>query len=245
MLIGCVRPLNKGITPTRLFSLNREVDSINESKLKEIPETSKTFRAADAVSQPTKNLREEGAEKHPAFASMRFAKTLTLKIGAEVMLLWNVDVSRGLCNGSRGKVVGYTRDRYLGSRKKRSDQEAKWLSGTPLIPLVQFVAMDRPIPVECQTMEVNPTLRRTGARRIQIPLCLAWAITCHKSQGLTIDCCQMDLSGAFAEGQVYTALSRVRNMEGLELLRPLKMSDIKTDIEAADYYSTFEMNQLY
>jgi ATP-dependent exoDNAse (exonuclease V) alpha subunit len=64
----------------------------------------------------------------------------------------------------------------------------------------------------------------------QIPLIHAWAVTIHKAQGLTLDDVRVDLgSGAFAPGQVYVALSRVRTLDGLSFARPLRASDVRAD----------------
>ena len=64
----------------------------------------------------------------------------------------------------------------------------------------------------------------------QVPLVYAWAITIHKAQGLTLDDVRIDLvNGAFAPGQTYVALSRVRSIAGLSLARALRPSDLKTD----------------
>jgi hypothetical protein len=74
-----------------------------------------------------------------------------------------------------------------------------------------------------------------GAYR-QIPLIHAWAVTIHKAQGLTLDDVRIDLgSGAFAAGQVYVAISRVRSMSGLSLARPLRASDIQVDPMLLDF----------
>ena len=70
----------------------------------------------------------------------------------------------------------------------------------------------------------------------QIPLIHAWAVTIHKAQGLTLDDVRVDLgSGAFAPGQVYVALSRVRSMAGLSFARPLRPADIRVDPMLVDF----------
>jgi ATP-dependent exoDNAse (exonuclease V) alpha subunit len=75
----------------------------------------------------------------------------------------------------------------------------------------------------------------------QFPLSLGWAITIHKSQGMTLDNVVIDLgTGAFCEGQTYVALSRCRTLDGITLARPISMSDVKADQAVIDYLSSLE-----
>lgn len=120
---------------------------------------------------------------------------LTLKIGAEVMFIKN-DVSGRYVNGTRSIVVGF-------------DKKEGW-------PIVKTYSNDIIIanPEEWK-YEENGTVRATIT---QVPLRLAWAITIHKSQGMTLDAAEIDLGDAFEPGMGYVALSRVRSLNGLKLM---------------------------
>lgn len=120
------------------------------------------------------------------------AEQLVLKEGAEVMFVAN-NFAEGFVNGSRGLVIDFKQ-------------------GLPVVKLMNGRIVD----VELHTWSLNEdgTVR---AEIAQLPLRLAWAITIHKSQGMSLDAAEVDLSRAFTPGMGYVALSRVRSLDGLYL----------------------------
>ena len=120
---------------------------------------------------------------------------LRLKPGAEVMFVKNA-VDGSYVNGTRGMVTGFDRDEG-------------W-------PIVRTFDNDRitATPEDWQ-LEENGVIHATIS---QVPLRLAWAITIHKSQGMTLDAAEIDLGDAFEPGMGYVALSRVRRLDGLKLM---------------------------
>jgi ATP-dependent DNA helicase PIF1 len=121
-------------------------------------------------------------------------EVLKLKVGARVMLTRN-SPAQGFVNGSLGVVKGF-------------DPEATW-------PVVELLS-GKTVTVEPEMWSAEGDGASLAAIR-QVPLRLAWAITVHKSQGMSLDGAFIDLSGAFAYGQGYVALSRVRSLKGLFL----------------------------
>lgn len=120
-------------------------------------------------------------------------EVLELKPGAEVMFVAN-NFALGFVNGSRGKIVGFDGDK----------------------PKVELLSSGRVVVVEPHSW----TLSEDGRKRaevVQLPLRLAWAITIHKSQGMSLDAAEIDLSKSFTPGMGYVALSRVRSLDGLYL----------------------------
>jgi ATP-dependent DNA helicase PIF1 len=119
---------------------------------------------------------------------------LVLKRGASVMFVKN-NFEKGYVNGTLGTVSGFNEIGF---------PEVELLNGKTLVaePAIWKV-------------EENGKIR---AQTKQIPLRLAWAITVHKSQGMTLDAAQVDLSKSFEKGMGYVALSRVRSLEGLRVL---------------------------
>jgi ATP-dependent exoDNAse (exonuclease V) alpha subunit len=137
--------------------------------------------------------------------------TLGIKEDSRVMLLRNLDIDAGLINGSCGRI-------------KKLDSEG---------PIVEFDnGRVRQIGPETWDIEEGG---RTIASRKQIPLRLAWAITVHKSQSMTLSSAQMNLYNSFEAGQVYTALSRVKDPSGL-FLTGIRFEKIRANPKALAFY---------
>jgi hypothetical protein len=122
-------------------------------------------------------------------------ENLELKMGAVVMFVKN-NFKENYVNGTLGKVVGFDED-----------------SGFPIIETFKGDIIE----AKRERWEVEDSGGVIAAIS-QIPLRLAWAITVHKSQGMSLDCAEIDLSRTFEYGMGYVALSRVRSLSGLKLL---------------------------
>ena len=138
-------------------------------------------------------------------------EVLRLKIGAEVMCIKN-NFEEGYVNGSRGKVIGFVKE-----------------NGNPIIELYngKKISLDK---MDWAIEEDG----RIKASVSQIPLRLAWAITIHKSQGMSLDNAEIDLRSTFAYGMGYVALSRVRTLEGISLVG-FNMDAIRVDPKVLDF----------
>ncbi len=121
-------------------------------------------------------------------------EVLSLKLGARVMFTKN-DPSGRFVNGTTGVIAEFSKE-----------------TGTPIVKTTS----GRSIPAEPVEWNIQDG-GRILARIVQVPLRLAWAITVHKSQGMSLDSAHMDLSAAFEYGQGYVAISRVRTLKGLSL----------------------------
>ena len=127
--------------------------------------------------------------------SIMAPENLELKIGAKVMFVKN-NHEKGYLNGSLGTVLKYNKGDDL-----------------PVVKLLNGYE----ITAEYEDWRIDDESGKMLVSYQQIPLRLAWAITVHKSQGMTLDSAEMDLSKTFEKGQGYVALSRVKNLSGLKL----------------------------
>lgn len=132
-------------------------------------------------------------------------ENLELKTGAQVMFIKN-NYEVGYVNGTLGRVTGFTE------------------KGNPLVKTFDNDLIE----AKAETWAIEDESGKPLASFIQIPLRLAWAITVHKSQGMTLDKAMIDLSRAFEQGQGYVALSRLKDLSGLKL-RGLNQTALEVD----------------
>lgn len=180
----------QAIGMTHLFSHNADVDRLNEIELRKLAGESHIFQMETRGPRDLITTLQRGCLS---------PENLSLKIGARVMFTKN-DAQYLYANGTLGTVTGFSNDGLEGS---------EW-------PIVTTLA-GREIEVIPEDWKVEEG-GRILARITQVPLRLAWAMTVHKSQGMSLDAAHMDLSGAFEHGQGYVALSRVRTLAGLSLV---------------------------
>lgn len=205
-------PANEGWI--RLTTHNYMAQRYNETQLGMLTSDLKIFTA-----EVEKNFPESS---YPADFQ------LSLKVGAQVMFLKNDPSPEHLYyNGRIGTVTSIVGKEIMvhcpGDAKAISVPRLEWEN-------TRYV-------IDEDTKEIKEEV--DGVFR-QYPLRLAWAITVHKSQGLTFDHAVLDINDAFAHGQVYVALSRCRSLEGLVLARPLQITSLKND-ELVDAFINREL----
>ena len=200
--------VKRDIVPTILYTHNAQVDSINQTRLKRLIDVNKhseVYKLEKKV-DPT----YFGTVIIPS----NLVENLTLTVGAQVMLTINIDVINGLANGSRGVVTGFTEDTRL--------------------PIVKFLSQTQSKTVQYYTNIIEEKGKFCYSYS-QVPLKLAWAITVHKSQGMTLDLVETDLSRVFEYGQAYVCLSRIKSLEGL-YIKDIDYKRIKCHPKALEYY---------
>ncbi len=199
-----------------LTTHNYKAKQINEAKLKALPGKERRY-TANVTGNFTENIYPTDYD-------------LVLKKGAQVMFVKNDPGHEKLYyNGKIGTVVGLSDDWV----KVKCQGEDEPIVVEPLVWQKMKYTLDE------ETKEIK---EKEEGRFIQLPLKTAWAITIHKSQGLTFEKAIIDSEAAFAHGQVYVALSRCRTLEGLVLKTPVRYSSIKTDETIDEYSRGFETN---
>ncbi|MBQ3834561.1 MAG: AAA family ATPase [Elusimicrobia bacterium] len=216
---GCDRKFDKSQFPITLTTTNRLADFYNNKYLNMIHGVEYTFTAV------TENIENVNLSSFPAEYELK------LKVGARIMML-NNDSNKRWVNGTLGTVEEInlfpgTKDQYLIYVRLQNGK----------IEVVDQFRWD------ISRYKWNSKKQTIETEKIgsfaQYPLRLAWAITIHKSQGKTFNNIIIDLGydGAFAPGQLYVALSRCTEIEGIALKSSVSMSDIIVDPRVAELYA--------
>ena len=204
------------IVPTKLFNFTVDVDKTNAAELAKLP--------GPCVSTLARDSRRVNMSTNPP-------ENLHLKIGAQVMLVKNLDVQKGLVNGSRGVVVGFSAvtdvpphvesdpladlTRAMERISVRDDVQQEVAKGLSVRPIVRFNGVEQEQTMGPCDFEFDSDNAQSRKVRRQIPLTLAWALSIHKSQGMSISNLEVTCDRAWEAGQVYVALSRGRTLQGL------------------------------
>jgi ATP-dependent exoDNAse (exonuclease V) alpha subunit len=183
-------PLQQDIQPTKLYTHNVHVDSENVQELEKIIDQQEVFNMETTGHEVLVDILKK---------SCLAQEKLILKVGAEVMYIKN-NFEQNYVNGTRGKVVGFSEG--FQSRDK--------------MPIVRLYN-GKTVYTNYETWEIEEN-GKVKASLKALPLRLAWAITIHKSQGMSLDHAQIDLSNTFSYGMGYVALSRVRTLSGITLV---------------------------
>lgn len=184
----------------KLFAHKGDVRQENLRQLAVLPGEEFVFESIDAG--------DDGYMRTVVDHSCPCERTLKLKVGAQVLLLANLDMTRGLVNGLRGQVVNLIHP----TAAPTGDP----VPGSVAVVIVKF-SNGVEMPMKPYTWTVKyPDGRK--ASRSQLPLALCYAISIHKSQGMTLDAVEIHLAKVFEKGMAYVALSRARRLEDIRLL---------------------------
>ncbi|MGB9764455.1 MAG: AAA family ATPase [Candidatus Saccharicenans sp.] len=236
-LLNAIR--NRSVTEEQLAQLNArcQPDFVPEKDVFYVTLTS-TNEAADKINEEHLNKLKGKVHRYEGLVeggfdrgSLPTAELLSLKEGAQVMLLNNDPYGRWV-NGSIGRVE------EIYQVPEKADIIMVRLQNDCLVGV-------EPHQWELFHFEFNPKKNKIQSKVVgtftQYPLRLSWAVTIHKSQGKTFDRLIVDIGrGTFAHGQVYVALSRGTNFDGLVLKRPIKKSHILMDYRVVRFLTQFQ-----
>lgn len=196
------------------------VDYINQQKLEELPDETVMFEGVVTGEFPENSLPTP--------------KELELKCGAQILFIRN-DKEHRWVNGTLGIIIGFDINEGRETIYVHTDDEEDVIVEREVWSNVKYTFNEQEKKIEEHEIGTYT----------QFPLRLAWAITVHKSQGLTFKHVKIDFTGgAFAGGQTYVALSRCTSLEGISLKEPLRRSDIFVRPEVVQFSRQYNDNQL-
>lgn len=225
----CVVDLRKpepyGIEPTRLYPTRSNAERHNQQSMKKINVPWEVFPASDSGDQYALQTLDKNCTA-PA--------SLSLKSGAQVILLKNIDVKEGLVNGARGVIDSFRKAKTADLKQRGQGRTREDLQyGVEHWPVVRFANGSTRLIMSEKWSTTSGG--KEIAKRLQVPLAPAWALSIHKAQGMTLDRVTVSLENIFEDGQAYVALSRVTGLGGLRL-SSFKKSCIKASPAVVQFY---------
>lgn len=192
-----------------LTTHNYKADELNKTELGKIKAKSFVFKAEVKGDFP--------AHIYP------IEEQLELKLGAQIMFVKNdISAEKNYYNGKMGFISAISERELV----VHFPEESK------TIEVEKYEWENIKYKVDSNSGEIQ---EETIGTFVQYPIKLAWAVTVHKSQGLTFEKAILDISEAFAAGQAYVALSRLRSLRGLVLLKPIQLNSLTTDWQVVNY----------
>ena len=205
-------------TKSKAFEINSYfINNIRDKKYiykRTYKESSENLNKIEKIKLDLMSETEKESEYNYIKESTLTEENLLLKKGAYVMCIANLDLGLGIANGTTGIVLDFTPEK---------------------LPIVQFDKHKIVIGKKEWKSENVP-----GISVFQIPLILAWGITIHKAQGLTLDKAIVDIGkDLFEAGQMYVALSRIKSLEGV-YLKEFNINNLKINYKVLSYYKVLE-----
>lgn len=229
--------------PVKLFPTRAEVREVNDAEFRRLLAPPQVYKSVDIFlwNEEEHPYLEDKQQKAAdgslkALSDHNFEVELHLKKDMQVLLLHNIDLGKGLCNGTQGKIIGfepfgeippeiplYGEDLpvYMSGLHEQEETVRQFMrkchkaKGWPIVKFHNGIT--KTIYPVCQPLLLGEERPYSLIGRMQIPLTAAWALSIHKSQGMTLDSAVVSVGKAFEEGQIYVALSRVKTLAGLKV----------------------------
>jgi len=223
-----------GSKPTYIYPTKKMVDKVNAQEFNNVIQEGETKTkntrnkysyasglkyAENIISDKFIKEKDVKAEYEHLLKNGMFEQKLELCERCQVMCISNIDQEMGLVNGSQGIIIGFT-----------TEDNKKY-------PIVKFDNIEQPVTIREHSWSLESNVNYCIT---QLPLILSWAITIHKSQGMSIDKAVVDIgSSIFQYGQTYVALSRVKSLQGLYLTK-VAAHKIKAHPEVIKFYKSLD-----
>lgn len=214
----------ENIIPTRLYSLNVNVDKINNDELAKL-----ITHGARTITYRIRFPHEINKTECLKYAKALNISDITLCIGSQVVLTRNLNQDIGLVNGARGVITQIHPEFVM----------VEFLNGTgpERIDFYKLSLINIWEKNKTDSNDDDIEERKVEFNIYSIPLKLAWAITIHRTIGMTLDAVEIDLGNSiFADGQAYTAISRARNLRSIRIISVNK-SSFKTNPRVIKFYN--------